>query len=87
MPQVQGLRVGDRLRLHPDREALMLFGREVCGVASAAASIEKITDAMEAALHAADLDDRIPKSMLKQMSAEWRDSISMYHLRPSRSKR
>jgi serine/threonine-protein kinase HipA len=81
------LRVGDRLRLYPDREALMLFGQQVCGLASPAASIEKIADAMDAALHAGDLDDRIPESMLKQMSAEWRDSISMYHLQPSRSKR
>jgi len=81
------LRVGDRLRLYPDREVLMVFGREVCGVASPAASIEKITDAMDGALHAADHDDRIPRSMLKQLAAEWRDSISWYYLRPSRSKR
>jgi serine/threonine-protein kinase HipA len=81
------LRVGDRVRLYPDREALIAFGREVCGVAAPAARIEKITYAMDAVLHAADLDERIPRSMLKQLSAEWRDSISTYHLQPSRAKR
>ena len=39
------------------------------------------------ASHAAGLDDRIPQSMLKQLSAEWRDSISMFQLQTSRSKR
>lgn len=81
------LRVGDRLRLYPDREALVTFGREVCGVASPAASIERIADAMDGVLSAADRDDRLPKSMLKQLSAEWRDSISWQHLPLSRSKR
>jgi serine/threonine-protein kinase HipA len=81
------LRVGDRVRLYPDRDALMAFGREVCGVVSPAASIEKITDAMDAVLQSAGTDDRIPRSMLTLLTAEWRDSISMYQPQPSRSKR
>jgi len=79
--------VGDRVRLYADRDARMAFGWELSGVAAPAASIEKITDAMDAVLHSAGTDERIPRSMLTLLAAEWRDSISMYQPQPSRAGR
>jgi serine/threonine-protein kinase HipA len=80
------LKQGDRRERHyPTRDELLAFGRDVCGAATLAESIERIAEAMNATLHAARQDDRIPAELREQLSKEWRDSIFAYHLSAVRS--
>jgi serine/threonine-protein kinase HipA len=80
------LKQGDRRERHyPTRDELLAFGRDVCGAATLAESIERIAEAMNATLDAARQDDRIPAELREQLSKEWRDSIFAYHLSAVRS--
>jgi serine/threonine-protein kinase HipA len=57
-------------REYPDRPTLLAFGREHCGVSRPEAVLERIADALAVTLK--EQRDRIPSTLLEQLSKEWR---------------
>lgn len=64
-----------RSRSYPGREALVAFGREVCGVEEPERDIEENCRAMEVTLEAARRDARIPKETRTGLVNEWLGAI------------
>lgn len=64
---------GDRRYPLPDE--LLSFGRERCGVSEPGRQVATIADAIRDTLKEARKDDRIPRRLLKDMTAEWEDSL------------
>jgi serine/threonine-protein kinase HipA len=56
-------------RSYPDREALLAFGREHCGVPHPETVIERIADALSVTL--TEQRDRIPSTLWQQLNKEW----------------
>jgi serine/threonine-protein kinase HipA len=56
-------------REYPDRETLLSFGREHCGVSRPDAVLERVADALSATLK--EQRERIPASLWEQLSKEW----------------
>ena len=56
-------------RSYPDREALLAFGREHCGVPRPEAVIERIADALSVTL--TEQRERIPSTLWQQLNKEW----------------
>ena len=56
-------------RSYPDREALLTFGREHCGVPRPEAVIERIADALSVTL--TEQRERIPSTLWQQLNKEW----------------
>ncbi len=66
----------NKKREHPDRKALLQFGRTVCGVARPEATIERIATTMEETLR--DEGQRIDSSFLARLRKRWgKDCSSM----------
>lgn len=57
-------------RNYPDREGLLAFGREECGVARPETVIDRIADALSATLK--EQRDRVPSALWQQLNKEWR---------------
>lgn len=62
-------------RRYPLPDELFSFGRERCGVSEPEREVERLADAMAETLKSARKDDRIPRPLLKSMTAEWEDSL------------
>ncbi len=56
---------------YPTTEELLYFGIKVCNVKNPAAVLDRIASGMAQALEEAKADDRIPRSLLKDMQAVW----------------
>jgi serine/threonine-protein kinase HipA len=56
-------------RSYPDREALLAFGREHCGVRSPERIIERIAQALSTTLK--EQRERIPSALWEQLNKEW----------------
>lgn len=63
-------------RAYPDTDELLDFGRAVCSVAKPEPVIERIAEAMDATLREARGDDRIPRQLLADMSAQWKGGMT-----------
>lgn len=62
-------------RAYPDTEALLRFGREVCGVRKPQLVIDRIAQAMRETLGAARGDGRIDAQLLEKMTGEWEGGL------------
>lgn len=60
-------------RAYPTTDALVRFGREVCGVAQPRQVIERIADAMAETLAEARGDGRITAGLLEKIGPQWAD--------------
>jgi len=58
-------------RAYPTTDALVRFGREVCGVAQPRQVIERIADAMAETLAVARGDGRITAGLLEKIGPQW----------------
>lgn len=65
-------------RRYPLPEELASFGREHCHVAEPAERVATLAAAMRITLREARKDDRVPRALLKAMSAEWADSLRQF---------
>jgi len=63
-------------RLYPTPDALLDFGRRVCGVAKPALVLERIAHSLRDTLEQARQDERIPASLLEAMRAKWEEGIA-----------
>jgi serine/threonine-protein kinase HipA len=63
-------------RTYPTTDELVAFGRRVCEVADPPAVLQRIAAAMDDVLRQAARDPRIPKDLLGQMRAAWRDGMA-----------
>ncbi|MGH8208324.1 MAG: type II toxin-antitoxin system HipA family toxin, partial [Steroidobacteraceae bacterium] len=57
-------------RNYPDRDTLLAFGREDCGVVRPEATVERIADALSTTLK--EQRHRIPSALWAQLNEEWR---------------
>ena len=58
-------------RTYPDSKELLAFGRDICGVRSPQAVLDRIAQAMSEALTAAVGDTRFDKGLLQALRPEW----------------
>ena len=58
-------------RAYPDTQALLAFGRELCGVRNPQTVLDRIAQAMSEALAAAGADTRFDKGLLHALRPEW----------------
>jgi len=63
-------------KAYPTTQALLDFGRKVCGVAQPTHVLERIAQAMNKILDDAKGDARIPKEMLAQMAQTWESGFA-----------
>jgi len=65
-------------RRYPLPDELASFGRDHCQVTDPGARVAAIGAAMRITLREAKKDDRVPRSLLKALSAEWEDSLRQF---------
>ncbi len=70
------LRGRHHTRAYPTNEALMAFGRGVCGVANPAVVVQNIAQAMTETLQQAKNDDRIASTLRAKISATWETGLA-----------
>ena len=70
-----------RTRAYPGTDELLHFGRQVCELSDPAEVLRRIAQAMDQVLKQARRDARIPKPLLSDMAAAWRDGMA--HAVPS----
>ena len=65
-----------RSKSYPSHDALLEFGRRVCGVAQPQQVLTRIAQAMRQTLKISVGDERIPKELLAQMKSAWVSAIN-----------
>jgi serine/threonine-protein kinase HipA len=75
------LRGRHQSRAYPTSEALMAFGRRLCGVAKPEAMVQNIAQAMSETLAQAKHDERIPPPLRSAISTAWEAGLE--HARSS----
>jgi serine/threonine-protein kinase HipA len=63
-------------KAYPTTAELLHFGSQVCGVAKPAEALQRIAQGMRDTLHHAASDQRVPRSLLKDMSAAWDSGLA-----------
>jgi len=63
-------------RVYPTPDALLEFGRRICGVAKPALVLQRIAHSLRDTLDQARQDARIPRSLLDAMRAKWEEGIA-----------
>jgi len=59
-------------KTYPETEELLKFARQICNVHNAGDIFGRIAQGMDEALKAAASDKRVPKALLKKMTAKWK---------------
>ncbi len=68
---------GDGDRRYPLPDELISFGREHCLVADPSSRVAALASAMKETLEEARKDDRVPRPLLKAMTAEWSEALRL----------
>lgn len=68
----------NQTKTYPVKEELMRFGRDICGVKYPEQIVDRIAQSMQETMQIAKSDDRIPTTLLQQMSQNGMKEFDQY---------